>query len=60
MQYSCVIVRLLQKALFVFLQYYYQGALDQGETPLGLMLRPPSIYQGVSCQVRSSGLEVTW
>ena len=26
--YSCVIVRLLQKALFVSLQYYYLEALD--------------------------------
>ena len=36
------------------------GAMNHSGTPLWLMLRSPSFYQGANCQVWSSTLDNTW
>ena len=34
--------------------------MHQRETPLGLMLRPASIYQAAICQSKVGGLDDSW
>ena len=36
------------------------GAMNHSGTPLWLMLRSPSFYQGANCQVWSSSFDDTW
>ena len=57
---SCFIVRMAAKSPFCLPSILLPEAMDQSGTPLRLMLRPPSFYQGPICQVWSSGLDGTW
>ena len=57
---SCFIVRMALKSPFCLPSILLPEAMDQSGTPLRLMLRPPSFYQGPICQVWSSGLDGTW
>ena len=44
------IIRMAAKSPFCLPSILLPEAMDQSETPLRLMLRPPSIYQGPICQ----------
>ena len=57
---SCFIVRMAAKSPFCLPSILLPEAMDQSGTPLRLMLRPPSFYQGPICQVWSSRLDGTW
>ena len=36
------------------------GVMDQSETLLRLMVKPPSIYQSAVWHIEVAGLDVTW
>ena len=47
----CTVVKTATKRPFFLAKPQLDEAMDQSETPLRLMLRPYSIYQGAICQV---------
>ena len=57
---SCFIVRMAAKSPFCLPSILLPEAMDQGETPLSLLFRHPSIYQGAICQYGENRLDDTW
>ena len=52
--------KLPESTLFLFATLQIGGVMDQGETPLRLMLRPPFINQGAIWHISVGSMDITW